>query len=149
MISTRVRFYENLVTALGGVEVVGSPLKSELELHDLIKKGIRKKAVDEVARFFGYDHQALSQLLSIPASSLAFKERDTSFDRKTSEHLIKLATLITRGKEVFEDEGEFILWLHTRIGAFRGRKPVELMETLTGIEMVLDELGRIEHGVFS
>jgi len=70
------------------------------------------------------------------------------FNKRTSEHLIKLAELISRGKEVFENEEKFKRWLNTPIGAFQGKKPIEYIDTITGIEMILDELGRIEHGIF-
>ncbi len=79
---------------------------------------------------------------------LEVKESDILLDKRTSEHIIKLAELSSRGTEVFENEEKFKRWLNTPIGAFQGKKPIEYIDTITGIEMILDELGRIEHGIF-
>jgi putative toxin-antitoxin system antitoxin component (TIGR02293 family) len=40
-------------------------------------------------------------------------------------------------------------WLNRRIPALGGRRPIDLMATAEGCKLVLDTLGRIEHGVYA
>lgn len=51
--------------------------------------------------------------------------------------------------EVFEDEEKAKQWLNRENRALNGAKPVLLLDTLTGINMVNDVLTRIEEGVYS
>ncbi len=150
-------FYNEMVAVLGGEEVVGAPMRNEFQVHDLAQKGISPEALRGVASFFELDEKGMSALLdtpvhvgfNLPNSSKAGAKNGEHLARRATEHLIKLAELIARGKEVFESEASFKRWLNTRIGAFWGKKPIEYVNTLTGIEIVLDELGRIEHGIHS
>jgi len=41
-----------------------------------------------------------------------------------------------------------VSWLHTANRSLGGRKPLELVRTDAGAELVVDVLGRLEHGVF-
>jgi putative toxin-antitoxin system antitoxin component (TIGR02293 family) len=53
------------------------------------------------------------------------------------------------GIEVFGDRDNFNIWLNSRSIALGGRSPKELLDTKFGIDLVKDELGRIEHGVLA
>jgi putative toxin-antitoxin system antitoxin component (TIGR02293 family) len=60
-----------------------------------------------------------------------------------------IAEVAARGSEVFEDKEKFIGWLNMPSVAFAQKTPLSLLNSKFGVDMVLDELGRIEHGVFS
>lgn len=57
--------------------------------------------------------------------------------------------MLKRGVEIFGDKESFMAWLHCPSLAFAGQTPLSLLHTPSGVEMVLDEIGRIEHGVLS
>jgi putative toxin-antitoxin system antitoxin component (TIGR02293 family) len=50
---------------------------------------------------------------------------------------------------VFEDENTAIQWLKSPLKVLGGVSPIDLFDTSFGVQMVLDELGRIEQGVYS
>jgi putative toxin-antitoxin system antitoxin component (TIGR02293 family) len=60
-----------------------------------------------------------------------------------------LVMLYEYGIEVFGDRDNFNIWLNSRSIALGGRSPKELLDTKFGIDLVKDELGRIEHGVLA
>ncbi len=60
---------------------------------------------------------------------------------------INLTALYKRGKEVFGSDEKFNRWLN-RYNPFIGGKPSDLLNTTEGFNKILDELGRIEHGIF-
>jgi uncharacterized protein (DUF2384 family) len=43
----------------------------------------------------------------------------------------------------------FRKWMDTPLLPFGNKKPKELLDTLLGIRLITEELGRIEHGIFA
>jgi putative toxin-antitoxin system antitoxin component (TIGR02293 family) len=70
-------------------------------------------------------------------------------DLGVSERLIDLARLFHRGMEVFDEKEKFLLWLNRPNKSLDNQLPIELIETNMGMDLVMDELLKIEHGVFS
>jgi putative toxin-antitoxin system antitoxin component (TIGR02293 family) len=64
-----------------------------------------------------------------------------------SEHILQLAEVAAKGVEVFVDKAAFLAWLHHPNIALANHTPLSLLSSRFGAEMVLDELGRLEHGV--
>lgn len=77
------------------------------------------------------------------------KAANTVFDSQISEKIIELALLCQYGAEVLGDNQRFYAWLTAEIPAFSRQKPYSFLESSFGIRMIRDELGRLEHGVFS
>jgi putative toxin-antitoxin system antitoxin component (TIGR02293 family) len=63
--------------------------------------------------------------------------------------LLRLARVVARGEEVFEDLDASIDWLKSSHASFGGATPLSLLDTDIGAEGVMDTLGRIEQGVFA
>ena len=57
--------------------------------------------------------------------------------------------LNNRGTEVFGSLDQFEQWMDTVLIPFGNKKPKEFLGTPDGLNMILDELGRIEHGVLA
>jgi uncharacterized protein (DUF2384 family) len=57
--------------------------------------------------------------------------------------------LYTRGEEVFGSMDKFKSWVKTPSIIFNGESPLSILDTSIGFDMVLSELGRIEHGIFA
>jgi putative toxin-antitoxin system antitoxin component (TIGR02293 family) len=53
------------------------------------------------------------------------------------------------GIEVFGGQERFNTWLTTKNTALGGIKPKDLLDSSFGIQMLKDELTRIEHGVLA
>jgi putative toxin-antitoxin system antitoxin component (TIGR02293 family) len=54
-----------------------------------------------------------------------------------------------RGEEVFGEMNLFKEWMNRNLRALGNKKPKEFLDTSIGIHFIMDELGRIEHGVFA
>jgi len=53
-----------------------------------------------------------------------------------------------RGIQAFEKKENFHKWLNMPSNALGDKVPAKLIETEEGLQQVLDELIRIEHGVY-
>jgi len=71
------------------------------------------------------------------------------FSTPESEKLLRLAHLFNRGVSVFEEAERFFGWLKHPSPVFKGETPLSMLDSIFGLEMVLDEIGRIEHGILA
>jgi putative toxin-antitoxin system antitoxin component (TIGR02293 family) len=114
----------------------------------LIKRGFSKEQLEGIKKESDLDYDTLSSLLSVSRATLLKKKGADKFDQSTSERIMLLADLIAYGQDVFEDKEQFNSWLKKPNKALGMKAPLEIMDTLYGIEEVKKELGRIEYGVF-
>jgi uncharacterized protein (DUF2384 family) len=61
---------------------------------------------------------------------------------------MRLAELLCYGREVFESRDIFNIWIRIPSSGLGGKSPLELLDTLYGIEEVKKELGRVEYGIY-
>ncbi len=66
-----------------------------------------------------------------------------------SGELLRVARVLARAAETFEDFDLGLAWLNSPVAALKGATPMSLLDKELGVESVMDMLGRIEHGVFS
>ena len=57
--------------------------------------------------------------------------------------------LLDRAIQCFGDRDRALEWLETPHAALNGRVPFEIANDQHGYQAVVDELGRIEHGIFA
>lgn len=114
----------------------------------IVKNGISKKQLEAIKSETDLNYGILSNLLSISRTTLINKKGDDRFDPSTSERIMHLAEILCYGREVFESREIFNIWIRIPNSGLGGKSPLELLDTLYGIEEVKKELGRIEYGVY-
>lgn len=114
----------------------------------IIKNGITKKQLEAIKSETNFDYNTLGNLLGVSRTTLIKKKGDDKFDQPTSERIMLLAELLNYGREVFESREMFNIWVKKPSFALGGKAPLELLDTLYGIEEVKKELGRIEYGIY-
>ena len=72
-----------------------------------------------------------------------------ALNSEESSKLLRLARVVSRASEVFDDPAAAVDWLKSPNAALRGNAPLSLLDTDIGAEAVLGTLGRVEHGVFA
>lgn len=119
---------------------------SFLGVRKLIHKGIDRRAFDRIRDAVGVSTEQLSTVVGIPMRTLARRER---FKPDETEHLLRLASVIQKGMEVFGRMDSVKEWMVAPRRALGGLTPLECCDTATGAKEVENLLGRIEHGVFT
>jgi putative toxin-antitoxin system antitoxin component (TIGR02293 family) len=114
----------------------------------IIRNGITKNQLEAIKSETDFDYRTLSGLLSVSRTTLIKKKGDQKFDQPTSERILILAEFINFGREVFDSREQFNAWLKEPSIALGNKTPLELLDTVYGIEEVKKELGRIEYGVY-
>ena len=139
----------NICTILGGKKVLKHDLKSSMDFVELSKKGVPKAALLNLAKYTGYTLKQMASLLPVTERTLQRYTRNQTFNRALSEQIIEIAHVVDRGVHVFGSKEKFIEWMNARSPALADLRPFDLLASRFGTDMILDELGRIEHGVFA
>lgn len=135
------------VDVLGGPSVVEEPITSDLQVVDVVQRGLRRQALDHLARRSHLPLPVLAAAIDLSVRTLQRYTPRQRFKADASDRLVQLAILYAEGFDLFGEE-KFRHWMESPILALGGRKPVELLTTLAGIRILRDILVRIEYGVF-
>jgi putative toxin-antitoxin system antitoxin component (TIGR02293 family) len=118
-------------------------------LIDLSRKGVTKAFLLRVARYLGLSVGQMAKLLPVTERTIQRYDRERRFTPAVSEQILQIAAVAARGEDVFGGRRAFLTWMRSPSPALGNRAPASLLGSRFGSEIVLDELGRIEHGVLS
>jgi putative toxin-antitoxin system antitoxin component (TIGR02293 family) len=125
------------------------PIRNEFDLVEVSRRGVRKCSVLNLAQKLSISRDRLSVMLDISKKTIDRKPEQQPFSRTISEQVLKIAEVFARGEEVFEDADRFLGWLNHPSKALGGKVPMDLLDSAYGRQIVLDEITRIEHGIFA
>ena len=134
---------------LGGRGVLRANPRTTLDWVFLIRKGISSVAVGALAKALRVTQSELAVALGIPERTLIRRKKEGTLTSEESAKVVRLARVIGRAEEVFEDIDAALDWMKSGNAALSGATPLSLLDTDIGAESVTDMLGRIEHGVFA
>ena len=125
--------------------------QSPLDLIETIRQGLPKQALERLAKALRVKVLDLEHILPVSRRTLQrYEQQDLKcLPKELSDHMLQVAKVYVRAVEVFEDEKRALEWLQAPIVALGRRIPMSLLDTSTGVDLVLTELGRIEYGVFA
>lgn len=142
---------QQMVLLFGGVGALNlkSNVVSDFDLLELTRRGIPKKAILALIKKISLTIQELAGVMHINERTFQ-RFNDTEFIKSEySEKAIELARLYARGEEVFGSLDKFKLWMKTPSIVFKNNTPFALLDSSIGFGLVFNELGRIQHGIFS
>lgn len=122
---------------------------SEMDVIELSKQGVTKKSLISFGDCFGFTPDRLAYMLPITLRTIQRYKSAQKFNPIISEHIIQLVRLMIKGTEVFESRENFLRWFNAPNTALGGKVPSDLVSLQTGTQLVMDELIRIDHGVFA
>lgn len=124
-------------------------LTSEMDVVEMSKRGVTKGSLISLGYCFGFSPDKLANMLPVTLRTIQRYRNTQKFNPNISEHIIQLARLMVLGTEVFESRENFLRWFTTPNMALGGKIPADLVNLQAGAQLVMDELIRIDHGVFA
>lgn len=124
---------------------------NKMLIIQVIRQGLPYKIFNIIKNIIPFTEDDWANYLNISKKSLQRYSNDKAFLFKPihTEKIIELAEVTNFGKDVFDSTEQFYLWLNTPSFAFNNLKPSELLQDSYGKELVIEELNRIEHGIFA
>lgn len=142
---------EGLYQSSSTAQNFASFLKDKMLVIQAIRKGLPSKLFEKIKQVLPFTDVDWAGFLDVSSKTLQRYRQNPEkrFKSIHSEKIIELAEVTYLGKEVFGSDQKFYLWLNTPCYALRNMKPAELLKDSYGKELVMDELNRVEHGVFA
>lgn len=119
------------------------------DLIGAVKAGLPVRVFDALAEALAVSEATLAGVTGVSSTTLTRRKRSGHFTPAESEHVLRIATLLGRAREVFGDAGDASTWLKTPNLALAGATPLAYADTEVGGREVENLLGRIDYGVYS
>ena len=124
--------------------------RSVLRLIETSRKGVDLDTFDAFASEFPFDLSDWSKILHISERTIQRYRRDKKkLDSIHTDRLLQIMILLNKGVEVFGNSNNFMTWLNSINIALGGITPISLLDNTFGINMVTNELIKIEYGVLA
>jgi len=124
------------------------PLADEkLSMVEEAAAGVYASSFFDLTSLFHFTKEELASMFHISLKSLIrYRDSKQKLNPAQSEQVLKLKSLHKKGIELFGNDEAFHRWLDKPAYGLGNRTPVQLMNTSTGIDLIIDELKRIEWG---
>ena len=114
-------------------------LKSDKKSNEILERFIRISSIPN--KFLA------EKVFEISAKTLySYRHSEKNLPIRINEQILKLEELYKKGKELFESSEEFNKWLKSESYGLGNTKPFDMINSITGIDLVYEELVRIEFG---
>ena len=120
------------------------------KLINATREGVEYNTFDDFSLKYPLNSATWSKILNMSERTIQrYKREHKRFDPIHTEKLLLIMLLFKKGSDVFGDTENFLTWLNSENIAIGGVKPVDLLDNSFGVNLVKDELTRIEHGVLA
>lgn len=126
------------------------PIRTEMEAHEVLKRGLSINAIEhlfkrplprnDVMRIVGIKQRTLARKRSNPSTQLTQEQSNRAW---------RFAETIALAEEVLGDRDLVNEWLERPVMGLNHQRPIDLLETAAGTEMVETFLTRIKYGIYS
>lgn len=104
----------------------------------------------KIAAKTDFTQKEWSDILHISERTLQRYSKDnTTFNFSVTDRILQIDKVLHRGEEVFGSYEKFLQWLRNDPYMLEGRLSFNALASFEGINNILTQLGRIEHGIFA
>lgn len=118
-------------------------LDSDIEIIHHARQGVKTQMFWD---FLKGIESSKSEFESFLPYSLKTFSRKSTLDEAMGERVLNIIRVFKKGEELFDDVQIFKSWLE-KFNPALGDKPRNFLNTSTGCTLIIDELGRAQHGV--
>jgi putative toxin-antitoxin system antitoxin component (TIGR02293 family) len=123
---------------------------TEYALVHRAQEGIDVSAFFDLVNVTGLNNEELASLLDLSFKTIQRYQKDgKKLNALNSEQLLKMISLFQKAEEIFGDLASFNRWLRKPAAGLGGQIPLSFMKTSGGIDLIRDELHRIEFGALA
>ena len=125
--------------------------KDKILIYHMIKEGLPYTLFEQIKTRCPLTEKEWAEYLEISVKTLQRNKAEQGFKFKSipTEKILELVEIIQCGLETFNTKELLYKWLQSKSYALGNLKPIDLIKNSYGKEIVLDELHKIEHGVFA
>lgn len=118
-----------------------------ISLLNTSKKGLEAKTALDFLALSGFTQDEFQETFKTTVKTIQnHVNKDLKLDASLSEKLLKSFALFDTGIEIFGSGRAFHQWLTTPAYGLGNRLPFDMMDTITGIQLIEEELIRLQFG---
>lgn len=122
-------------------------VENDFSMIETVRAGISEQIFGEIVAASPFTLEDWQSFLHAPEGTLS--AGFASVSPLQSDLILQIATLIQKGVEVFGSVEKFSKWANRSNPLLQGQRPKDLLDTTFGINLVRNEIGRIEHGILA
>ena len=138
---------------LGGSRILSRSLTNALDAHELLLHGLPATALDHLVGTLVVLGKNESLEKAVGMSLRTWQRRkDTPskpLSQEQSGRTWKFAEILAKATDIFGSQAEAEQWLERPAVGLEQRRPIDLLGTPAGVELVEDHLDRMEYGVYA
>jgi putative toxin-antitoxin system antitoxin component (TIGR02293 family) len=119
---------------------------NETQVVYAARSGITRSKFNDVAELTGFSLNEIGKYVHVTPRTLQRKNVNEKLSSDISEKVLLIQNLYIKGGKVFGSMQAFREWMSITNVALGNCAPKEYLDTYSGIEYLMQELGRIEHG---
>jgi putative toxin-antitoxin system antitoxin component (TIGR02293 family) len=146
--SERLRHVADL---LGGPKVVGKYPTDQLAAHEMLERGLPNTAIKYLLEgTTTLEQKSVESAIGMSVRTRQRREKHPTelLSQDQAGRTWKFAEILTRAISTFGSRTAAEQWLTQAATGLDQRRPIDLLSTPAGMELVEDFLGRIEYGVY-
>ena len=144
--------FQRVVDLLGGARIFRRPLRSSLDAHEMLLRGLPGRALSHLIDNLVIIEKTASLEKAVGMSLRTFQRRRDApaklLSQEQSGRTWKFAEIFARATEVLGSQKEAEQWLERPAIGLDQRRPIDLLQTPAGVELVQDFLTQLEYGVY-
>lgn len=145
---------EMILDLFGGANVFAAPVRGPLDAHHVILEGFPSKALTNLVGRVAVMQQADVMEKAVGMSLRTFQRRKKDgatrkLSQEQSGRTWKFAEILARAIRVLGSQSEAEDWLNRPASGLDQQRPIDLLATTAGVEIVEEHLERLEFGVYS
>jgi putative toxin-antitoxin system antitoxin component (TIGR02293 family) len=144
---------QQVADLLGGTGVLRHSLRNPLDAHEMLLRGLPGEALSYLVGNFMTLRKPASLEKAVGMSLRTFQRRRDApakpLSQEQSGRTWKLAEILAKATAVLGSKEEAEQWLERPAIGLDQRRPIDLLATPAGVEIVESFLVRIEYGVYT
>ena len=129
------------------VESIPDRITDSQVLQLLNSEVMDKIHVQVLKNYIQLTDEILSDWLNVSVKTFRnYKKSDTELKENIKEQIILLISLFKHGKEIFGTTDHFMNWMRIDNPFLDNLKPIDYLNTITGIRFINDRLTAMEYG---
>jgi putative toxin-antitoxin system antitoxin component (TIGR02293 family) len=142
-----------IVRLLGGRHTVRHPVKTPLDVHEVLIRGLPPAALQSLVDNLVVIRSpaSLEQAIGMSIRTIQRRKRGAKkpLSREQSGRTWKFAEILAKATAVLGSQQEAEQWLERPAIGLDRRRPIDLLPTPAGAKLVEDFLTRVEFGVYA
>jgi len=125
-------------------------MDQKILLHSLIESGVSSQFLFKIADDSPFSITDWSHVTNIPYRTMQrYQKEHTMLKPIYTEKIFEFIEVVYKGVDVFGSSEKFERWLYKPKFIFGDKRPIDLLSSSYGKELVMTELHHIEHGIFA